>query len=96
MCLLGTGEEFLWKILYYIAFIFPPGMLLLWEFLLILRLSLISQNALVFCSSDHFWSPHVQPIFCHPTNQLDDKQHPYFKIAFLNVQLHQVIEHDCQ
>lgn len=56
MCLLGTGEEFLWKWLYYIVFIVPPDMLLLWEFLLTLRLSLFSQNALIFCSSHCFWS----------------------------------------
>lgn len=47
-----------WRRIYlevtHIVFIDSPDMWLLWEFLLTLRLSLISQNALMFCSC--FWS----------------------------------------
>lgn len=49
MCVfVGSWRISLWKWLCYIVFIAPHNMLPLWEFLLTLRLSIISQNALCF------------------------------------------------
>lgn len=51
----GSWRIILWKWLCYVVFIVPHNLLPLWEFLLTLRLSLISQNALMFCFSHSFW-----------------------------------------